>query len=173
LVDDVAFTGAELARAATSPNRLLYATPELRAPVHLSGAPRVTVRMASSRPAVNLSVWLVALPWLDAPGTGGGVITRGWADPQNRRSLERSEPLVPDTFYEVSFELQPDDQIIPAGRRIALMIFSSDRAFTLWPTAGTELTLDLDGTSLAIPVVGGEQAWRAALGEPIGADPTR
>jgi len=173
LVDDVAFSGAELARAAASPHRLLYATPELRAPVHLSGGARLTVRLAASRPAANLSVWLVTLPWLDAPGTGGSVITRGWADPQNRSSLERSEPLVPGTFYDVSFELQPDDQIIPAGRRIALMIFSSDRAFTLWPTAGTELTVDLDGTSVALPVVGGERAWRAARGEPIGADPTR
>ena len=35
------------------------------------------------------------------------------------------------------------------------MIFSSDRDFTLWPAPGTELTIDLDRTSLRLPVVGG------------------
>ena len=36
------------------------------------------------------------------------------------------------------------------------MIFSSDRDFTLWPPPGTELTVDLDATSLELPVVGGD-----------------
>ncbi|MND05875.1 x-prolyl-dipeptidyl aminopeptidase [compost metagenome] len=64
----------------------------------------------------------------------------------------------------MTFDLQPDDQIIPAGKRIALMIFSSDRDFTLWPKPGTELTIDLDGTSLRVPVVGGTAAAQRALG---------
>jgi nitronate monooxygenase len=34
------------------------------------------------------------------------------------------------------------------------MIFSSDREFTLWPEPGTKLTVDLDATSLELPVVG-------------------
>ncbi len=55
----------------------------------------------------------------------------------------------------MTFDLQPDDQVIPAGKRIGLMIFSSDRDFTLWPKPGTELTVDLDKTTLRLPVVGG------------------
>jgi X-Pro dipeptidyl-peptidase len=90
------------------------------------------------------------------------VITRGWADPKNHGRLTESEPLVPGEFYDVTFTLQPDDQVIPAGKRIGLMIFSSDREFTLWPQPGTELTVELDGTSLTLPVVGG-QAHRARL----------
>jgi X-Pro dipeptidyl-peptidase len=43
------------------------------------------------------------------------------------------------------------------------MIFSSDRDFTLWPEAGTTLTVDLAGTSLELPVVGGAEAVAAAL----------
>jgi X-Pro dipeptidyl-peptidase len=35
------------------------------------------------------------------------------------------------------------------------MIFSSDREFTLQPEPGTMITVDLDGTSVKIPVVGG------------------
>ena len=53
----------------------------------------------------------------------------------------------------------PDDQIIPKGQQIGLLIFSSDCEFTLWPQPGTELTIDLDNTSLTIPVVGGKKAF--------------
>ena len=67
----------------------------------------------------------------------------------------------------MTFDLQPDDQIIPAGRRIGLMIFSSDRDFTLWPKPGTELTIDLAGTTLRLPIVGGVAALRAATGGPV------
>ncbi len=169
LVDNVEFSGAALAAAAESKHRLLYATPELTAPLHISGTPRVTIRLASSRPAANLSVWLVVLPWTEGPVGPANLITRGWADPQNHRSLrsggnydakDRGEPLVAGRFYDLTFDLQPDDQIVPAGKRIGLMIFSSDRDFTLWPKPGTELTIDLDRTSLRLPVVGGAAALR-------------
>lgn len=164
LVDNVEFSGAALAKVEGSPNRLIYATPELAQPVHISGFARITVRVASSKPAANLSVWLVQLPWTDGPVGTANLITRGWADPQNAKSLlgERDyhakaagTPLKPGQFVELTFALQPDDQIIPAGKRIALMIMSSDKDFTLWPAAGTELTIDLDHTQIELPIVGG------------------
>jgi X-Pro dipeptidyl-peptidase len=173
LIDDVAQGGPALALAASSPNRLLYATAELTAPVHISGTATVTVTLASSKPAANLSVWLVQLPWAEGNISAANLITRGWADPQNHASLKsggnylsklHGEPLAPGRFYTLTFSLQPDDQIVPAGKRIGLMIFSSDRDFTLWPSPGTELTVDLDGTSLSLPVVGGPNAFRSATG---------
>jgi X-Pro dipeptidyl-peptidase len=172
LVDDVQHGGPALAMAESSPNRLLYATEELKAPVHISGYPTVTIRLSSSKPAANLSVWLVQLPWTAGPIGTTNLITRGWADPQNHQSLtrggnfasrDRGEPLTPGKFVSLTFSLQPDDQIIPAGRRIGLMIFSSDRDFTLWPQPGTELTIDLNGTSLQLPVVGGANAVAKAV----------
>ncbi|HOT18082.1 MAG TPA: Xaa-Pro dipeptidyl-peptidase [Bacteroidales bacterium] len=157
LVDNYSFTGSSLAQAEYSNHRLLYLTPVLTEPVHISGVVKVKIRAASSKPAVNLSVWMVALPWEDGRMTRmtESIITRGWADLQNHRSLTESEPLVPGKFYEMSFGLEPDDQIIPAGKQIGLMIFSSDKEFTLHPVPGTELTVDLDGTEVTIPVVGG------------------
>jgi X-Pro dipeptidyl-peptidase len=163
LIDDVAFEGAALARAPSLAHRLLYTTQPLQRDLHISGTPRISVRLSSSRPAANLSVWLVMLPWVDGPEGEVNVITRGWADPQNHRSLEVGEPLERGRFYDVSFTLEPDDQILPVGRQLALMIFSSDREFTLWPPAGTELTIDLGGTRLELPVVGGPEAAGAAL----------
>jgi X-Pro dipeptidyl-peptidase len=162
LVDNFSFDGATLARAEWTEHRLLYTTPELADDVHISGTPRVTVRLASSAPAANLSVWVVSLPWTEGRSARGGVITRGWADPQNHASLSESEPLVPGRFYDVTFDLQPDDQVIPAGQRIGLMIMSTDREFTLLPDPGTELTVDLGGTWLELPVVGGQAAVERA-----------
>ncbi len=101
------------------------------------------------------------LPWSDPRKCKRIPIilsTRGWADLQNSKSLSKSEPLIPGRFYEITFDLEPDDQIIPAGKQIGLMIFSSDREFTLWPDPGTRLTVDLNGTSITIPVVGGREA---------------
>ncbi|MEX1184939.1 MAG: Xaa-Pro dipeptidyl-peptidase [Gemmatimonadota bacterium] len=165
LVDNVSFDGATLAQAEWTEHRLLYVTPELTDPVHISGKARVTIRLASSKPAANLSVWLVALPWEDdAEIPTANLITRGWADPQNHRSIRDGNPLVPGEFVTVTFELQPDDQVIPVGQQIGFMIMSSDRDFTLWPRPGTELTIDLDATTLELPVVGGEAALRSALG---------
>lgn len=163
LVDDVSLSGAKLAKADSSNHRLLFSTPELVAPIHLSGTARIKIKLASSKPAANLSVWLVSLPWSDKGRINNNVITRGWADPQNYQSLTESQPLEPGQFYELNFDLQPDDQIIPAGQRIGLMIFSSDRDFTLWPEPGTELTVDLNSTSLTLPVVGGVEAIKQAI----------
>ena len=165
LVDNVSFDGPTLARAEWTDHRLLYATPKLSEAVHLSGTARIRIRLASSKPAANLSVWIVSLPWKSRGKTTDNIITRGWADPQNHESLTRSEPLVPGRFYEIGFDLQPDDQVIPAGQQIALMVFSSDRDFTLWPKPGTKLTVDLEATAIDLPVVGGVEALRRAFEE--------
>ncbi|MEE2886148.1 MAG: Xaa-Pro dipeptidyl-peptidase [Planctomycetota bacterium] len=162
LVDDVSVPGAELAAAARSPHRLLYATPKLTKPLHISGTARMKIRLACNKKAANLSVWVVSLPWTPRGKITDNLITRGWADPQNHKSLRESSPLKPGAFYELSFDLQPDDQVIPAGQQIGLMVFSSDRDFTLWPPAGTKLTVDLDATSFDLPIVGGPTAFAQA-----------
>lgn len=175
LIDNVSFDAPSLASLADSSNRLIYATPELTQPVHLSGTARVTIRIASSAAAANLSVYLVQLPWTPGQIGTSNLITRGWADPQNAKSLkkggtyqsmERGSPLMPGKFVSMTFDLQPDDQIIPAGKRIGLMILSSDRDFTLWPKAGTELTVDLDTTTITLPLVGGSSAYIKSTTKP-------
>ena len=124
---------------------------------------------ACNKTAANLPVWLASLPWNESRTAKitDNIITRGWADPQNHLSLTDGQPLVPGEFVEMSFELQPDDQIIPAGQQIGLMIFSSDRDFTLWPHPGTEVTIDLAGTWLTLPIVGGEEAFGEAISQKV------
>jgi X-Pro dipeptidyl-peptidase len=175
LVDDVAFSGSADAAAGQSTHRLLYATGTFTDTVHISGYPRITLRIASSKPAANLSVWLVMLPYDSAnvgSGSHAGLIDRGWADIQNYKSLTKGgnyeslrpgEKLVPGKFYDLTFDLEPDDEFVPAGKRLAVMIMSSDRQYTLWPQAGTELTVDLAHSSFSIPIVGGK-TWVTKAG---------
>ena len=165
LVDDVAKSAKDLALAEASENRLLFATAELKEDLHISGTARLKLRVASSKPACNLSIMLVSLPWERTRRITDNVITRGWADPQNHRSLTESEPLKPGAFYDLEFDLQPDDQVIPAGQRIGLMIFSSDKEHTLHPAPGTRLTVALSATELTLPIVGGEGAFLKATRE--------
>ena len=169
LTDDAGFSGADLASAGASAHRLLYATPELGEQIHLSGVARVSLRLAADRPAANLSVWMVSLPWTEGGRPNDNLITRGWADPQNAASVRESSPLVPGEFVDLAFDLQPDDQIIPAGQRLGLMIFSSDADFTLHPEPGTRLTVDLAGTALDLPIVGGRSTLARAMGQGSGA----
>jgi len=174
LTDDVAMSGSANASAPTSTNRLLYATATLKDTVHISGTARVTLRVAASASAANLTVWLVTLPYDSASrGADGnrGVITRGWADIRNYKSLTKGgyytdkrpgEPLVPGAFHDVTFDLEPNDQMLLPGQQLAVMVMSSDRQFTLWPKAGTRLTVDLAHSSVTIPIVGGAGALTKA-----------
>ena len=165
LEDNYSFSGTTLAKAEITDHRLMYVTPILSEDLHISGTAKVTIKLSSSKPAANLSVWLVSLPWNDEKNSKitDNIITRGWADPQNYKSLTESEPLKPGEFYELSFDLMPDDQIIPKGQQIGLMVFSSDREFTLWPEPGTKLIVDLSATTMDLPVVGGTAAFTKAV----------
>jgi len=164
VVDNYSFSAEALAKADYTNHRLLYVSPTLKEDLHISGTTTITIKASSSKPAVNLSVYLVSLPWNNGRRTKitDNIITRGWADLQNYKSLTESKPLKPGKFYEMTFELQPDDQIIQKGQQIGLLIFSSDNQYTLLPKPGTELTVDLKGTSITIPVVGGEAAFKKA-----------
>ena len=165
LVDNFSFSAEVLAKAEYTNHRLLYVTPELKEDLHLSGEAVLSIKIASNKEAANLSAYLISLPWTDGRNSKitDNIITRAWADIQNHASMSESEDLVPGTFYECSFSFQPDDQVIKSGQKIGLMIFSSDRDFTLWPDPGTALTVDLASTVLELPVVGGSAAFKKAI----------
>ncbi|AEE20672.1 X-Pro dipeptidyl-peptidase [Dokdonia sp. Hel_I_63] len=165
LVDDATVSAKDMMKGSASQNRLLYLTSTLKEELHISGTPKVTISVSSSKEAANLSVYLVSLPYEEGKGIKitDNLITRGWADPQNHASIRKSEPLKKGEFYEVTFDLMPDDQIIRKGQQIGLMIFSSDSEFTVLPNPGTELTVDLSKTKLTLPVVGGETAFSTTI----------
>jgi X-Pro dipeptidyl-peptidase len=157
------------AAAAQSPHRLVYKSDPIAKPVHFSGTPAVSLRLSFSRPAAIVSAMLV-----DYKANGSRtIVTRGWADPQNRKSPDDPEQyrllgrdgldsetfaIDPDRPYTISFELQPHDYVFQPGSRIGLMLYSSDQLFTPYPQPGTSLTLETGRSTLSLPVVGGAAA---------------
>jgi len=163
--DNANISATSLAQSTSSNHRLLYLSDILKEDIHISGLPYISIKAASSKAAVNFSVYLVSLPWNKNKGAKitENIITKGWADLQNHASLTKSSPLVPGKFYSMKFDLQPDDQIIKKGQQIGLMLFSSDSEHTILPKPGTELTIDLNETSISIPIVGGKNAFKKAI----------
>jgi X-Pro dipeptidyl-peptidase len=158
LVDDSSIDANVLIAAAQSPNRLVYQTVPLTAPLHMSGIPWVSLELRFDQPAAVVSAAVVDYR---ADGTVR-LVTRGWADPQNHHSIWRTRRITPGARYEIEFELQPHDYQFQAGSRIGLVVLSTDRLFTLRPPAGTTLTLDTRHSKALLPVVGGAAALEAA-----------
>jgi X-Pro dipeptidyl-peptidase len=155
-IDDYRIPGLRMVDSINAKHRLLFVTPPLKNDLRLSGIPSMKLAVSSNKPAANLSLYLVAIN-PDSSKKAPYVlklINRTWADPQNHESLTESKPMEPNQFYTLNVNFMPDDEVIPKGARIALMIFSSDKEFTLHPKPGTQLTVDLNQCALTLPLVG-------------------
>jgi X-Pro dipeptidyl-peptidase len=145
---------------AASPNRLVYRSPVLNNDVRISGRPEMRLRMAiNNKPDANLTVYVVDYgppASTDEPF----VVTRGWMDPQNRTGASRTLPVRQRKLYDYRWTLEPKDYVFKAGRRIGVVVLSSDQEYTLLPLGGTELTVAPGGSELTLPVVGGRSALR-------------
>jgi X-Pro dipeptidyl-peptidase len=149
LSDDAGQRAEDLAGAANSPNRLAYFTEPVGHPVRVSGTPHAELPLAFDRSAANVTALLVD----QAPDGSTSVLTRGWADPQNRRSAQWSSPVHPGEHYSIDVAMQPTDYILPAGHKWGLVVLSSDHDFTLRPKPGTQLRLELTSSQLRLPLV--------------------
>jgi X-Pro dipeptidyl-peptidase len=160
LVDNATISPATLMNAPSSPNRLLFKTPTLLSPIRISGTPTITLTMAFGKPKANLTAHLISYP---AAGGNGTVISRGWIDPENRRSPAITESIATGKSYKLTFDFQPKDSVLAAGRRLGVMIISSDRDYTIRPAPGTELTMALRESQLRLPIVGGPSTFTNAF----------
>jgi X-Pro dipeptidyl-peptidase len=137
---------------AADPNRLAFVTQSLPRPTRFSGTPVADLSLSvDNRRAANVTALLVDY----APDGTASIVTRGWIDPQNRRSIRRSDPLAQGVRYGLRFGLQPDDYVFPAGHRIGIVVIATDYDFTLRPNPGTRLSVDPARSRLHLPVVGG------------------
>ncbi|GAA5148585.1 Xaa-Pro dipeptidyl-peptidase [Nocardioides marinquilinus] len=147
--DDASLSASKACREPVRAHALTFRSSRLAQGLDLSGSPVARLRLAFGRTAANVTAALC----VTAPDGGSRLLTQGFADPQNIRSLWRGEPLVPGRSYPVRVRLQPLDQRLPDGSRVSLVVMSSDHDFTLRPPAGTPLTLDLSRSSVSLPVV--------------------
>ncbi|MEV0676049.1 Xaa-Pro dipeptidyl-peptidase [Actinosynnema sp. NPDC050436] len=137
---------------AADPNRLVFRSDPLTAASRLSGVVAVSLRLAvENRDDANVTALLV-----DCGPVGSTaapvVVTRGWIDPQNRDSASAGAKVVRGQEYDLRFSLEPKDYAFAAGRRIGLVVVSTDYDYTLRPAAGTRLRLA--GGSVVVPLTG-------------------
>ena len=160
LVDNATISAATLMNAASSPNRLVFKTPPLLRPIRISGTSTIQLMLAFSKPKANVTAHLISYP--EGAGTAT-VISRGWIDPENRSSPAVTEAVTPGKMYKLTFDFQPKDSVLAAGRRLGVMILSSDRDYTIRPSPGTELTMDLKESKVRLPIVGGPSTFTNAF----------
>jgi hypothetical protein len=163
-------TTAELAlmNSATSPNRLSFQTPALNRDVRISGTTVVNMRVKFSAARANVSAQLVAYP----PAGNPFVVDRGWIDPENRSGdYSLTQPMTPNTYYNLRFDMQGKDYIVPTGWRLGLVLLSSHGNYTVRPAPGLVMTVDLANSNLELPLAGGYFKF-AGFGRPLGGSNT-
>ena len=136
-----------------SANRLAYVTPALTDSVRLSGTPAVSIRASIDRPVANLTALLV-----DYSQSRPVIVSRGWMDPQNIQSRERSKSIVPGRDYTFEWEMEPKDYVFKAGNQIGIVLIASDYDYTIRPKAGTKITVIPTRSEITLPIVGGRNA---------------
>lgn len=147
--DDASYGVRQLVSQQATDHGLIYQTAALTQDTRLSGTPSVDLNLTFDRPAANVTVAVVDL---DPDGTFSRVVTRGWTDPQNARSIRTSEALVPGQPYQLDFDLEPNDWVFASGHRIGFVLMSSDQDFTIRPAPGAGLDLDLSQSTVTLPL---------------------
>ncbi|WP_033294354.1 Xaa-Pro dipeptidyl-peptidase [Amycolatopsis jejuensis] len=105
-----------------------------------------------SSTAVDSACYLVTSA--DSAKVDYTIISRGWADLANYRSLSHETKLTPGKAYSMTFRLASTDHVVPAGHRLALIIGGTDGDFLAGPGVPPKLTVDVAGTLVRVPVVG-------------------
>ncbi len=86
------------------------------------------------------------------------VVTRGWFDPQNWKTIELDDSLKEGKSYKFEWEALPEDYVIKKGHRIGVIIAGSDRRRTIPSTTGATFEVDLGQSYISLPVVNGRKA---------------
>jgi X-Pro dipeptidyl-peptidase len=81
------------------------------------------------------------------------VVARGWMDAQNRVSLSRPAPLTPGQNYQIRWQTLPQDYVFKAGHRLGLILAGTDLDNNTETPSGAQVTVDLAGTGITVPVV--------------------
>jgi X-Pro dipeptidyl-peptidase len=159
IVDDSSIDANALIAAPQSPHRLVYKTEPLTRALHMSGIPAVWLHLSFDQPSAVVSAAVVEYR---ADGSAR-LVTRGWADPQNRVSISRTHEIFAGKAYSMEFELQPHDYEFAVGSRIGFVLMSTDRLFTLRPPPGAALSIQTWNAKLSLPIVGGLEAVEASI----------
>lgn len=130
------------------PNRAIFLSEYLDQDILISGTPKINLSLSiQNRSAANITVYLVEY----YPDGTNEILTRGWADPQNYKSIHKGEKLTPGKKYQLSFQLQPRQHLLSKGSRLGVVLASTDKDYTMRPNSGTIINFYLgDKSSIEI-----------------------
>lgn len=135
---------------AVLPGQLLYRTAPLDMDTRLAGSAVLHARVRVDGDTGQLSPTL-----LDIPPSGAPVaISRGHLNLQYRNGLASHEPVPAGKDVDVSVRLAPQDQTVPKGDAIGLLVASSNLVWALPDTGRRTVTLVHGASTLDLPVVG-------------------
>ncbi|URT71658.1 Xaa-Pro dipeptidyl-peptidase [Cytobacillus firmus] len=86
------------------------------------------------------------------------VVTRGWFDPQNWKTIEQDDPLKEGKNYKFEWGALPEDYVFKEGHRIGIIIAGSDRRRAIPSTTGATFEVKMGQSYISLPVVGGRKA---------------
>ena len=134
----------------------LYSTTEvLKRDVHLSGTPEMSILMTPSTTSTPLTALLVSYAEGDEMLT---VLSQSAIDVKNHSSLYKPENLVAGRPYRVKWDMKALDRVVPAGHRLGLVVLANYQPYTIIDPLAGPFDIDLDASSLTLPVVGGYSA---------------
>jgi X-Pro dipeptidyl-peptidase len=88
------------------------------------------------------------------------VVARGWA---SATYVTGEEALEPGETYRVEWDIMTDDWVFQPGHRIGIVIAGADTEIhTIHNTPGNSVEVELTGSFVQLPVVGGANAIRRA-----------
>jgi X-Pro dipeptidyl-peptidase len=135
--------------AAQLPNYIQYVSAPLDADLHYSGVPRVHVQASTDRALGKIVVSILDI----APDGTSRVIDWGGLNMRHRVALESPQPVIPDTVYDLSIELHPQVDVVPAGHRIGLTLAGGGNAFFNQPWQSQISILENEEAYLELPVI--------------------
>jgi X-Pro dipeptidyl-peptidase len=159
---------------------LRFVSEEITKPITLVGRPEIKIKTAASRKVGQLSVALVELgerqrltptpkflmrngqelgyrfgtdtlqEFVPDKPTKAKLITKAHMNLQNWQDMKKPAEIEEGKFYELNFKLQPTYYTLPAGSRLALIVYSTDQGMTKRPLTPEDYEIDLGGTSLTL-----------------------
>lgn len=92
------------------------------------------------------------------------IVTHGWLDGQNWKSLDSTDPLKPGKDYHFQWETLPEDYVFKEGHRIGVIIAGSDNERLMPDSNQAKFQVSLGKSKIMLPIVGGKEALEKALG---------
>ncbi|WP_257009747.1 Xaa-Pro dipeptidyl-peptidase [Evansella halocellulosilytica] len=85
------------------------------------------------------------------------IVTRGWMDAQNHKTLWESDPLRAEQNYRFQWDALTHDYVFKPGHRIGIVIAGSSRNYTVPNQDEVDIEVYLGQSRIELPIVGGKE----------------